>query len=446
MTVYTSPITGDLAEFFAAYTHYEVMGETITSLEATLQNSFGPNQGESIVALEQVWAEIEIELGQVRVVSEDIASILTSHHSMLSQKIDEAEGAVTSATQRWDELQEATAIEDRCRSVVNDLVDQLNVAIDEVERARIQDELDWARAELGHAVEESNQARQAVAQAENRLDQLRDEEEQMNEQTATQLRSVKLGDLQDPGRLERWVRTAGRIYVELQFGELLDIAKGIDALIDGRYADMALHFKDALDGVLLKAAIVVLVVSWVVPPAGIVVTGLVVGGLASAAIGGAAWQQGWTHPETGETTSAWDAGFDLVMAVAPLRPLRAANAGVKAGGGRSVRAATGAVRDAVVNPGLRQSATRLRTMKNAAGHVDDHIRWAQASNLSASGRKAVVDSATDLRRDIQGYIHEAQATHIAETAKGAEETAVGVVGSEVDDAVKWVAEKAGASQ
>jgi len=446
MMTYTSPITGDLAEFIEASKHYDGIAETITALQVELRKSFGPNQGDSIVALEQVWDEVEEELGQARLVSEDIVSALDAHHRELSDKVDLADAAVTAANQRFDELQHAEDLEGRCRADVADVVDRLAVATDEVASARIQGELDRAHNELDSAVRDLGSAQGAMGSAEDKLDELRDEEEQLNQKTAALLRSVNLGVLRDRGRMERWVRKAGEIYIELQFGELIDIAKGLEALVDGRYADMALHFKDALDSALLKASIAVLATSWIFPPAGIVFTGLVVGGFTSAAIGGAAWQQGWTHPETGKTTSAWDASFGIVMAVAPLRPLRATKAGLKTGGLRGIRTGMGTVSDAVANPGLRQSATRLQNMRGAISQADQHVSWARSADLASGGRTTFTASADVLKQTTARNLDTAKSLHVDESLLFAGEVALGVIGPEADDAVQWVADDTGVSK
>lgn len=321
---YTSPIEGDLAEFDSAQVHYEDIGDTVTAIRNELGESFGSNQGQAIEELSELWDEIADELSAVRKVTYDISDAFTLHTSELQEMDELATTTVDETNQQCNELNEIHAAITRCKNVIRELRAKHDAAADEAVRADIEIDLEKAKDTLTALGHDWEAALGRLVELQDELAAIEEDEEALNQRTAEKLLDIDLRSLRDPGRLGRVLNAAQSAggwlldaYVEIQFGEIVDLVKAVDALIDGRYADAMLHFKDALDRVLLKVAVAGLIVAWTFPPAGAALTTLAIvgfaGGALSTAIGFAAWQNGLEHPDTGETTSGWDVGVDAAF-------------------------------------------------------------------------------------------------------------------------------------
>ena len=146
-------------------------------------------------------ANVSEPLGALPGIAHDLSAIFETHEKELDRLITKAAEALARAEVHWDEKQDAALDKQRYCHQLQSISDQLSSmsAVDEHSRERLLDHQEDVRGRLESADQRELQAEARLGDITVEWDQIREQEIEQNEQTASYLRSIELGPMADPG-------------------------------------------------------------------------------------------------------------------------------------------------------------------------------------------------------------------------------------------------------
>ena len=264
-------------------------------------------EGEAADAFRDIVDKVADSLGDLPGVCDDAHDALADHYSRLADLRAEAASALARARTRWDAHEEAVRTLSSRRSSHNSAtadVDSLPPAgadpAADADRTAAEDAAEQSGRLLAAAQGALDSAADDLRASRDEWDNLRSDEDELNDRTADRLDDISLGDLSDPSWWESILGSA--------FDLVMDLT-GLDALIDlvaaiasGDWAAALWALRELLDRVLLIVSVIALFT-----PLGPLVLALVALKMATSI---ALYSTQWPSPETGQTVGLVDVAMD----------------------------------------------------------------------------------------------------------------------------------------
>lgn len=265
----SEPIKGELNNYVEAERESRALFRALEGCHTEFQRmksdeSLAELGGQSARQLVNVIREIDGSFEDLPPVFENLTSIFDHHERELRELSVKATEALARANTRWTALEEARTASQGASDALASIDSQIaSLRLGDPTDPTVADELADLQGNRYQYVNSSTGASGAVAEAEetfqsSRIEygKLRQDEEDLVDDTANKLDDIDLNDLKDPNRVLGFLKDVGEWAWDLASGIVINVFKAIEALAEGRFLDALHHLSDALGGVLTVLAIV----------------------------------------------------------------------------------------------------------------------------------------------------------------------------------------------
>ena len=306
------PVRASLDEVGDVATMFERMGDASQRIldefeRVTSESGSGSLEGEAADAFREIVEKVADSLGDLPGVCDDAHDALADHRSRLDDLRAEAASALARARTRWEAHEDAVArcrasdpatarpppMSTRCRPPAAD-------PVADADRTAAEDAAEQSGRLLAAAQGAPDSADDDLRASREEWDNLRGDEDELNDRTADRLDDISLGDLSDPSWWESILGSAFELVMDLSgLDALLDL---VPAIATGDWAAALWALRELLDRVLMVLAVVALFT-----PLGPIVLALVA---LKMAISITLYATQWPSPETGQTIGLVDVALD----------------------------------------------------------------------------------------------------------------------------------------
>ena len=212
-----SPVKGDPWAFWTLYTGYYDLGQKFETLNTDLRSiRFGTSNEFRGAAADAFGTSIEKlaePLDRLPPLARDLSAIFERHEEELKKMRECASDALARAETHWSDSQDAVNAKERHERSLESIDQQIDCfcGSDEIARSALVSARERKLAEFDDAAAREREADRALQCISDEWNDIREEEIQLNEQTAGHIRQVQLGPLADPGFFEKLADIFGNL-------------------------------------------------------------------------------------------------------------------------------------------------------------------------------------------------------------------------------------------
>ncbi|MCB0965475.1 MAG: hypothetical protein KDB37_01455 [Ilumatobacter sp.] len=283
----------------------------------------GELEGQAARQLVTFVTKVHSRLDDVPGVFRTLHDVLDHHATELKALEKRAADALAVANTRWNAVETAESERDSAQSALSLIQGQIR-ALDwstedpevvDAERTAFERSERTHQTTLGQRNTDLTTARGLLDDSLTERNDIADDEQALVEETARSLRSIEIGELDDPNAVLDWISDRLEDVGGFVNGIVDSIVGLVEAIMEGDWGAMLWHLSDLLEAALTVLAIVALVAAVVFTGGtALAIIGLALGA-AKLLIDGVLAHTQTPHPETGETKSWGDVAIDAAFLV-----------------------------------------------------------------------------------------------------------------------------------